>query len=76
MEDGRRGGLPLVYRLGDNGGRCTGRDRSPPLPLVSRASRGARIAEFVGQRDLTVTANTYTHVLTDETGLDYANLPV
>jgi integrase len=35
----------------------------------------ARIAEFVGQRDLTVTANTYTHVLSDETELDYANLP-
>ena len=34
----------------------------------------ARIAEFVGQRDLTVTANTYTHVLADETELDYANL--
>jgi hypothetical protein len=35
----------------------------------------ARIAELVGQRDLTVTANTYTHVLSDETELDYANLP-
>ena len=34
----------------------------------------ARIAEFVGQRDLTVTANTYTHVLSDETELDYAKL--
>jgi len=33
-----------------------------------------RIAEFVGQRDLTVTANTYTHVLGDETELDYAKL--
>ena len=34
----------------------------------------ARIGEFVGQRDLTVTANTYTHVLVDETELDYAAL--
>lgn len=34
----------------------------------------ARIAEFVGQRDLTVTANTYTHVLVDEAELDYAKL--
>jgi integrase len=34
----------------------------------------ARIAEFVGQRDLTVTANTYTHVLADETELDYTRL--
>ena len=34
----------------------------------------ARIGEFVGQRDLTVTANTYTHVLVDEAELDYAAL--
>jgi integrase len=34
----------------------------------------ARIGEFVGQRDLTVTANTYTHVLVDEAELDYARL--
>jgi integrase len=31
----------------------------------------ARIGEFVGQRNLAVTANTYTHVLTDERELDY-----
>jgi hypothetical protein len=31
----------------------------------------ARIAEHVGQRDLAVTANTYTHVLSDETEVDY-----
>jgi integrase len=35
----------------------------------------ARIGEFVGQRSLSVTADVYTHVLTDETELDYANLP-
>jgi hypothetical protein len=34
----------------------------------------ARIGELVGQRDLTVTANTYTHVLVDEAELDYARL--
>jgi integrase len=36
----------------------------------------ARIGEFVGQRDLNVTANTYTYtyVLMDETELDYAGL--
>ena len=34
----------------------------------------ARIGEFVGQRDLTVTANTYTHVMLQEGELDYANL--
>jgi integrase len=34
----------------------------------------ARIGEHVGQRNLSVTANTYTHVLTDETEIDYAAL--
>jgi hypothetical protein len=32
----------------------------------------ARIGEQVGQRNLAVRANTYTHVLADETELDYA----
>ena len=40
--------------------------------LHARGVPWARIAEFVGQRDLSVTANTYTHVLSDETELDYA----
>jgi integrase len=31
----------------------------------------ATIGQHVGQRDLAVTANTYSHVLTDETELDY-----
>jgi integrase len=34
----------------------------------------ARIGEHVGQRNLAVTANTYTHVLVDEVELDYAVL--
>jgi integrase len=34
----------------------------------------ARIGEHVGQRNLAVTANTYTHVLADETELDYHSL--
>jgi integrase len=34
----------------------------------------ATIGEGVGQRDLAVTANTYTHVLVDQTELDYAKL--
>ena len=34
----------------------------------------ARIGEHVGQRNLAVTANTYTHVLADEAELDYAGL--
>lgn len=34
----------------------------------------ARIGEFVGQRDLSVTADVYTHVLADEQELDYAEL--
>jgi hypothetical protein len=34
----------------------------------------ARIGEWVGQRNLAVTADTYTHVLTDEAELDYERL--
>jgi integrase len=34
----------------------------------------ARIGEHVGQRNLAVTANTYSHVLTDEAELDYRAL--
>lgn len=34
----------------------------------------ARIGEWVGQRNLSVTADSYTHVLGDETELDYREL--
>jgi integrase len=34
----------------------------------------ARIGEFVGQRNLAVTANTYSHVLVDEAEINYAAL--
>jgi integrase len=34
----------------------------------------ARIGEFVGQRNLSVTADVYSHVLGDETELDYTGL--
>jgi integrase len=34
----------------------------------------ARIGEFVGQRSLSVTADTYSHVLSDETEIDYERL--
>jgi integrase len=34
----------------------------------------ARIGEFVGQRNLSITADTYTHVLVDEAELDYGRL--
>jgi integrase len=34
----------------------------------------ARIGKHVGQRNLAVTANTYTHVLSDEAELDYGEL--
>jgi integrase len=36
----------------------------------------ARIGELVGQRNLAVTANTYTHILADEAELDYASLTI
>jgi integrase len=42
--------------------------------LHLRGTPWARIGEFVGQRNLSVTADTYTHVLSDETELDYAAL--
>jgi integrase len=42
--------------------------------LHLRGMPWARIGEFVGQRNLSVTADTYTHVLLDETELDYARL--
>lgn len=34
----------------------------------------ARIGEFVGQRSLSVTADTYSHVLADERELDYETM--
>jgi integrase len=34
----------------------------------------ATIGQSVGQRDLAVTANTYSHVLTDEIELDYEEM--
>jgi integrase len=34
----------------------------------------ARIGAFVGERSLSVTADTYSHVLTDERELDYGRL--
>ena len=34
----------------------------------------ARIGERVGQRNLATTANTYTHVMSDEVELDYEEL--
>jgi hypothetical protein len=33
-----------------------------------------KIGELVGQRDLSVTANTYSHVMLNETEVDYARL--
>jgi integrase len=42
--------------------------------LHLRGMPWARIGEYVGQRDLAVTANTYTHVLADERELDYGRL--
>jgi hypothetical protein len=42
--------------------------------LHLRGVPGARIAEFVGQRNLTTTANTYSHVLIGEAEVDYADL--
>jgi hypothetical protein len=50
-----------------------GRRRRVSL-LHARGVSWARIGEFVGQRNLSVTANTYTYVLMSETEVDYARL--
>jgi hypothetical protein len=39
--------------------------------LHLRGMPWARIGEYVGQRDLSVTANTYSHVMLDEAEVDY-----
>jgi len=44
------------------------------LLLHLRGVPWARIGAFVGQRNLAVTANTYSHVLVDEAEVDYASL--
>jgi len=45
------------------------------ISLLHRQGRSwAEIARFVGQRKLSLTADTYTHVLSDETEVDYARL--
>jgi integrase len=42
--------------------------------LHAQGNSWARVGEWVGQRDLAVTANIYTHVLVDEAEIDYAAL--
>ena len=66
-------------REGVQGGRRAGvlAARPPPPPdlLLHRQGRSwAEIARFVGQRKLSLTADTYTHVLIDGRELDYAEL--
>jgi hypothetical protein len=60
-------------RVRERHGRLDDRGYAHPGPLAARRPR-ARIGEFVGQRNLAVTANTYSHVLPDEVELDYAVL--
>jgi len=43
-------------------------------PLKMYLAGVPRIGEQVGQRDLAITANTYTHVLTDESELQHAHV--
>jgi integrase len=45
------------------------------ISLLHRQGRSwAEIARFVGQRKLSLTADTYTHVLGDGREIDYANV--
>ena len=72
--DGRQvdDGVQLaVSQLAGDAVHPGGGDLRAPLLERGRAD-GAR--EFVGQRNLAVTANTYTHVLVSEAELDYAEL--
>jgi hypothetical protein len=53
----------------------TARSAAPQdLAAASAGRPWARIGERVGQRNLAVTANTYTHVMLDEGELDYGAL--
>ena len=47
---------------------------SEPLDFQGASNPAARIGEFVGQLNLATTTNVYSHVMLDETGLDYAAL--
>jgi hypothetical protein len=47
------------------------------ISLLHRQGRSwAEIARFVGQRKLSITADTYSHVLSDGQEIDYALLNV
>ena len=60
---------------GDPGTRgCRAHRRISLLHL--RGVPWARIGEFVGQRNLSVTADTYTHVVVDEAEVEYERLLV
>src|SRR5712691_5303041 len=65
----------VAERVGHNdGGALILRNYRHLYPTEMSAVAWARIADFVGQRDLTVTANTYTHGLVDEAELAYEKL--
>jgi hypothetical protein len=56
-------------------GMSEGRSTATQAMLLHRQGRSwAEIARFVGQRKLSLTADTYTHVLVDDAELDYASL--
>ncbi len=64
MPRGRHPGLVRRTTCAIVGSRCS----------TLRGVPWARIGEQVGQRNLAVTANTYSHVLMDESEIDYATL--
>ena len=57
----------------DTGFGCPG-GATPCYPDRWLRHNGAWIGELMGQRNLAVTANTYTHVLVDESEIVYAAL--
>lgn len=66
---------PLAARLHADGGQAPHDLRHRRISLLHLPGEPwARIAEWVGQRKLSVTADTYTHVLVDGAELDYGAL--
>ena len=56
-------------------GVLTARPAAPPVLAPASAERSwAEIAPFVGQRKLSITADTYSHVMSDGEDVEYASL--
>jgi hypothetical protein len=78
LRAGERAGVQRSARRADDPEHERGQAAAATIEAKRSLLRGvpwARIGEFVGQRNLAVTANTYSHVLVDEAEVEYAALP-